>query len=257
MRKLMGRSALGLFTALTLATAACGSDSGGGDGGAGQGQEQEQDPTTLLTSSVDALNEETFKIEMTMGDLLNGTGQVDAPNGAAQMAISSSAEGQALDIEMILTPSDMWMSLGDLGAMMGVETPWMHVDLSQLGEDGFMGLKPGETDFAQTTQLLQAITEVEQVDDVTFQGEIDPSKAEEGMIDQEMLGDAATVPFTATLDDQGRLTQIALDLPDMEGMPDSMVVRYYDFGQPVEIGPPPAEEVSEMPPELYDALSGM
>jgi hypothetical protein len=247
-QRLIKRSALGLFTALTLAVTACGSDNGGG----GTGNNETEDPTLQLTSSVEALNEETFKIEMTMGDLLDGNGAVDAAGGAGQMSMTVGAEGQTLDMEIVFTESDMWMNLGELGAMIGAETPWMHVDLSRLGEEGFMGMKPGETDFAGTTQMLQALGEVEQVDDRTFQGEIDLTQADSAMIDEEMLGGTTMLPFTAILDEEGRLTQLEVDFPEMEGMPaDNLVVRYFDFGQPVEITPPPAEEVSEMPAELY------
>ena len=250
MHRLMRRSALGLVTVLTLAVTACGSGNGGG--GDGAGDTQGEDPALQLTSSVETLNEETFKIEMTMGDLLNANGAVDGAGGTGRMSMTVGTEGQALDMEIVFTESDMWMNMGELGAMLGAETPWMHVDLTQLGEEGFMGMKPGETDFAGAAQMLQALGEVEQVDDRTFEGEIDLTKADSAMIDEETLGGATTLPFTATLDEQGRLTQMEVDLPEAEGMPaDNLVVRYFDFGQPVEITPPPAEEVSEMPAEFY------
>jgi hypothetical protein len=241
------RSAVGIVAALALAVTACGSDNGGGNGGTSS-----KDPALQLASSVEALNEESFKVEVTMGDLMTATGAVDGPGRAGRMAMSLGMEGQSLDMEVIFTETDMWMNMGDLGTLLGAEKPWMHLDLSQLGGDGFMGLKPGETDFAGTAKMMKAVTNVERVDDTTIRGEIDVTKVEDTVVDEEMLAGQTTLSFTATLDDQGRLTQLEVDLPETQGVSvGTLVVRYYDFGQPVDVSPPPADEVSEAPAQLY------
>lgn len=248
MRTPFGRYVVGILAALTLAVTACGSDNGGGNGGTNNNG----DPSLQLASSVEALSNESFKVEMSMGDLLTATGAVDAPGETGQLAMTLGMEGESLTMEIIFTKTDMWMNMGELGALMGVETPWMHLDLSQLGEEGFMGFKPGDTDFAGTAEMMQALGDVERVDATTFRGEIDLTKADDTLLDEEMLDGMTTLSFTATLDDQGRLTRLEIDLPEVEGVPaDSMVVRYYDFGSPVEISPPSADEVTEAPAQLY------
>ena len=260
MRTPFWRSVVGIFAALTLAVTACGSGDGSDNGGANSGGDRGTtdtgvEPALQLASSVEALAEESFKVEMSMGEFLTATGAVDGPRHAARIAMSTGMEGQSLDVEMIVTEADMWMNMGDLSFLLGVEAPWMHLDTSRLGGEGFMGVKPGEVDFAGTAEMMKALGDVERVDDTTFRGEIDLTRAGDTVLDEQMLAGQTTLRFTATLDSQGRLTEMRVDFPEMEGLQaDALVVRYYDFGQPVDISPPPADQVGEAPEELYQML---
>lgn len=253
MHRLMGRTAIGLAAVLTLAVTGCAEDNGGGGADTG-------DPTLELTSSVEVLNSESFKMDMSMGDLMTATGAMDAASGAGEMSMSigGAQMGMTMDMEIVFEHPDMWMNMGELGAQMGLETSWVHLDLSQVGGDGFMGITPGEGDLANTAGMLEGMVEVEKVDDRTFEGEIDMAKASGSMPGGDMPDDMGTVPFTATLDDEDRLTHMSLTIPEMQGMPEqTMDVRYYDFGAPVEITPPPEDEVTEMPAEMYESFQQM
>ena len=63
---------------------------------------------------------------------------------------------------------------------------------------------------------------------------------------------AVNVPFTAGLDDQGRLSTLTINLP--QGKP--LEVRYSDYGSPVNVSRPVASEITEAPDSLYTSLGG-
>ena len=55
---------------------------------------------------------------------------------------------------------------------------------------------------------------------------------------------APTVAFTADLDDQGRLTRYHLDVPRTKGGTYPMDLTYSDFGTPVTVQAPPADQIA-------------
>jgi hypothetical protein len=255
------RTGLGLLVALALAVTGCASGEGGNPDLGGPSSGQQADPKLALVGSTDALNQESFKMEMSMGDLMSASGAMDPAAGTGSVSMSIEAEGMAMDIETIFTETDGWISLGEMGALLGVQTEWMHVDQTRLPEGGFMGVQPGDTDPANTAELLQGLGTVRQVDEHSFEGEIDVTQGRSDLLDEEMVAamgeDATTLPFTATIDDQGRLTSMVIDFPAMPEFPaQSMEIRYFDFGTPVEITPPAADQVSEMPAEFYQMFQG-
>lgn len=251
--------AFGAAAALALAAAGCGGD-GDGDGGA------DADPTLQLASSAEALGEGPFKIEMNMGEMMTADGAVDPAAGSSEITMSLGDATMDMEIRVISTENDIWMNMGEMTAMLGVETEWMHLDLSRLGPEGFMGVEPGASDPGNAAEMLEAMSDVEQVDDTTFEGVIDLTESAPGSFSDEAIAqlgeDAAEVAFTASVDDQGRISTIEIDMPEMPdlpagAMPDSLEVRYYDYGTPAEITPPPDDAVSPLPDEMYEMLEQM
>jgi hypothetical protein len=246
------RTGLGLFAALTLAAAGCSADPGGT-----ANEVTAADPGFVLAASTDALEQEPYQVEMTMGDLMTAAGFVDPMAEATSLEVSIGAEGIQMTVEAIVIGDDIWTNLGDLDAMLGVETEWMHIDQARLGDEGVFGLAPDQLDVAGAAEMLKGLDTVEQVDAHTFEGEIDLAEsAPTAYRDQllEALGEGSTtVEFVATVDDQGRLTHLVITLPPHPDLPaDQLEMRYFDFGTPVEIAPPPADQVSELPAEFYD-----
>ena len=61
---------------------------------------------------------------------------------------------------------------------------------------------------------------------------------------------AQNVPFTAGLDDQGRLSVLTIQIPKAQ----PLEVLYTDYGAPVQVSNPPAGQVTEAPDSLYNSL---
>jgi len=238
----------GLLAGLALAVTGCAGDA------------PAEDPSLVLAASTQTLEEESFRFEMAAGDLMNATGAVDPAADAGSVTLSLAHGGMAMDVEAIVLGTEMWTNLGELGGLLGVEAQWLHIDQSRLGEDGFAGIEPEQLDLVGAAELLKSLGTVEQVDEHTFRGEIEVVPgASTVFADQllEALGEESlTLEFVATVDDQDRLTELVVDLPRNEQVPaERLELRYFDFGSPVDISPPPADEVTEMPEAFYDMFS--
>lgn len=246
---------LGAAGALVLTLAACGGDEG-----------SDADPALRLTSSADALADEPYRIEMTMGDLMSAEGSVDPAAGATEITMNMDMGVMSMDMRIITTPTDAWMDMGEqFRSQLGVDATWMHMDLSRLPE-GALNVEPGG-DPTNTVDFLQSAADVEQVDDRTFEGVLDLTESAPAMFDDDtisQLGDEATsVSFTATLDDQDRLSTLVITLPQVEELEaapvpfDALELRFFDYGADVQITEPSADEVQPMPELLYEQFAQM
>ena len=130
---------------------------------------------------------------------------------------------------------------------------WTHVDVSRLPEGANTGLRPGQVDPANTAQLLSSATDVQQVDSRSYKGTLDLSKAV-GLagvdkVTVDSWGTAASkVPFTAGLDDQGRLSALTIQPPAVNGKVSPPIeVLYTDYGTTVDAVRPPRPKSSKRP----------
>ncbi|OLE22177.1 MAG: hypothetical protein AUG44_25480 [Actinobacteria bacterium 13_1_20CM_3_71_11] len=62
---------------------------------------------------------------------------------------------------------------------------------------------------------------------------------------------ARRVPFTATVDSQGRLTEVKLDFPAVDPQIPAVTSTYSDYGTTVTVTKPDAAQVQEAPDSLY------
>jgi len=106
-----------------------------------------------------------------------------------------------------------------------------------------------------TANLLKATTDVKATGDTTYSGSVDLSKAA-GVAGLGQVTVAASnapvqnVPFTATLDAQGRLSTLTVNLPQSE----PLQVTYANYGQPVQVTAPAPNEITEAPDSFYNSL---
>lgn len=262
MHRLIGRTALGLFAAAALAMASCGGDT---EDPAGPGTETgapDGDAALVLAASADHLAQETFAFESSMGQLMSMSGAMNPADRTGEMSMTIASQGMEMAMEIVIAEPDIWLNLGEMGAALGVETTWMHMDTTRL-PDGFLGSQEAAGDLNGAAELLKGLGPVTRVDEHTFQGEIDVTAGDSAVFDEQtlnLLGDEATsLEFTATVDDQDRLTHLEIAMPPVPDLPpgtDSLDIRYFDFGTPVEVSPPPADQVSELPEELYQMFTG-
>jgi hypothetical protein len=250
----LGLAGLSIAAALLLVATGCGANSP--DGADGDNGRVETDPTVVLASSTTALGEESFRYEMSMGDIMSMTGAMDPEAQAGQMDLWFGMDGMEMEMKFVFIETSVWMNMGELNTMLGAETPWTLLDLSRVGPEGIFGFEPGDTDPAGATEMLQNLGEVEQVGDRSFAGVIDITSTEHPMFDDEFLDmvgeEAATLEFTATIDDQDRLEQFSITLPPMPDLPvNTIEMRFFDYGSAVDITAPPGDEVSEAPAEFY------
>lgn len=272
-----GLLATAAVAAATFATAGCAADTASPEAGAASGAPQVVSPTAsagpavadpapsgaadpaaaaALSAAAATLGTSSFKVTMTAGPGFSLTGLMDAPKGVGTGTLQITGEGAAVKVDTLLNGQDLYVRIP------GVTTAdtWTHVDVKRLPEGANVGLRPGQVDPANTAKLLTAATDVRPAGARSYRGTLDLTKAI-GItgIDQVTVdgwGTAAQkVPFTAGLDEQGRLSTLTVDLPALAGQQaQQLEVLYTDYGITVVAEKPTADKVTEAPESLYTTL---
>jgi hypothetical protein len=248
---------VGLLAALTLGAAGCTADSPGPSAGAGPSGSAvasagAADPaaTAALAKAAGALDDTSFRLDLTSAGITM-TGQVDAPRAVASGTLQ--VTGAAVTVESVLVDKDLYVKIPGL-------TPagkWTHVDVARLPQGANLGLRPGQLDPVDTQRLLGSATDVRAVGSNRYQGTLDLTRAT-GVTGLDKVtvdgwgAAASSVPFTAELDPQGRLSVLNLDLPGQP--PQRLTARYSGYGTPVTVQRPAVTEVTEAPEGLYQNL---
>lgn len=205
-----------------------------------------------------------------------GNGQSDTANGRMQMSMDfSGLPGQLTQngstADVVLADKVMYLKMPFLSGMLPNGKQWMKVDLSAAEKKaGTSGLGSfGQVDPQQWLQQLLASNDTQKVGNDTVQGEqmthyrttIDPAKAltkvpaaQRAAVQKAMkqLG-MSTVPVDVWVDAQGLLRQESVSLSLGQGLESStmkMTFDLHDFGAPVNVEVPPADQV-------FDALSAL
>jgi hypothetical protein len=192
---------------------------------------------------------------MTMAAGLNAEGVANADGSQADMTMTMDMGGESTKIAMRKIGDDVYVKFdGALGARLGGKGgKWMHADASRLPAGSAFAMQGNPKD---ASKLIAATTNVEKTGEGSYQGVLDMTKAPNtNKKSLEALGDKAkAVPFTAKVDDQGRLTELVVDLGAIAPGAGQMTTTYSDFGTEVSVKAPPAGNVVEMPAELAGAV---
>jgi hypothetical protein len=264
-RRLTGLG-LGVLATVVLGVAGC---SGGNDNTSGPTATQtpsapvssgpaDSAAASALGAAAATLGTTSFKVTITAGPGVSMTGFVDAPNHKGTGTLKLTGSNADLEVKSLLIDQDLYVQIPGVTKA----GTWTHVDVSRLPEGANTGLRPGQIDPANTAQLLSSTTDVQQVDSRSYQGTLDLTKAV-GLagvdkVTVDSWGTAASqVPFTAGLDDQGRLSALTIRPPPVNGKTSPPIeVLYTDYGTSVDAQRPAASEIVEAPENLYKALGG-
>lgn len=218
-------------------------------------------PLERLQAAAKRLGEDTSKVKMELGNVMTGSGQIDPKNKKGTFAMSMSAAGQNIDMEMVTNGNDAYLKMGgQLASVLGDK--WMHMDATKF-EGGKLGMM-SQGDAAKAQALVNALTDLKADGPNSFSGTLDMAKSsplgEDAL--KTLKGVDTKVPFTATLDDQGRMATMTMDMSGLakgQQMPEGMtlgkmVVSYSDFGTPVTVKIPAKSETQELPKEMSGLL---
>jgi hypothetical protein len=162
-------------------------------------------------------------------------------------------------MDYIVIGTDVWLKV-DLGAagnkQFGLnKAKWMAVDKSKITDNDAVPTDANPSTFAN--DLLGGVVTVARVDDTHLKGTVDLTQMKSFAPDQEVLtraGDKAkAVPFTATLDTKGRLTEVKTDGTGIDpGL--TITMTFTNFGSAVSITKP--ADAIPAPAGLYTVLNG-
>ena len=274
------RLSAGLMAAalLTPGVAACTGDSTAGPTGTpsatasatASGAAGDAEAKQALLDSTREISNGNFRFRMS-GVGSTAEGQVHQPSQSAQMRVNigEPTDDLAMTLDLIHAKPDSWVKL-DLQGAAASSVPgrdklslgkYQHLDQTRIQGNRNLGFDFEKVDPAGSAVLTQAVTEVRRTGDGAYAGTIDLSKAAEaGSLDQSMItalgAQANSVPFTATTDAQGRLTELILQVPGTgETTAQEIRVTYSDYGNATAAQKPPADQVVEAPPELYNLFN--
>ena len=205
-----------------------------------------------------ALGNTSFKATLTSGPALRVTALVDPVSGQGTADLVATGTNTEITVKTLLIGQDLYVQVPGVTRA----NTWTHLDVARLPEGADVGLRPGQIDPANTAQLLTSTTDVQMVDSRSYRGTLDLTKVAGvtgvDKVTVDTYGAAAqNVPFTAGLDDQGRLSALTIQLPAVSGTPTQpLEVLYTDYGTTVTVQNPPAAQVIEAPAELYRTLGG-
>ncbi|MEU8004547.1 hypothetical protein AB0B66_25595 [Catellatospora sp. NPDC049111] len=253
----LGIAAVGLIAAAALVAGcqpASKAEPGATPSAAAASTQAQASAADALTAATGKLKTTTAKITMTMGGAasMKATGSVDGPNKKVAMNMVIGAMGQNLTMDTVQIGDEVWLKYAGVP---GLPKDWMHVDVTKLGPNSTVRKSLEDPSFSEN--LLRTAAQVSWDGTNKVKGTIDMTKSPTmNAAAAAALGDKATaVPFTATLDDQGRLLTMTMAVGDavpQAGITD-MVVTYSAYGEPVTVEKP-AGKIVEAPVELLANL---
>ncbi len=209
-----------------------------------------------LESAVTGLQGQGYNLSGTAGSTASGgagqlkaSGSVDPADKAATLEFKGSEGGQSVDLAFTQVGTDLYakIDIPPVQSKLGVSgDQWMKVDKSKVtGGTAVPFDLSGSTDALDVAGLMTSVSNVkypDPADPTTITGTVDLTAATGvGAPDKQDLGQAATAakttPFTATLDDQGRLTQLKIDADGYDGNL-TEDVNFTDFGSPDPVTAP-------------------
>jgi hypothetical protein len=191
---------------------------------------------------------------------LKGSGSVDPAQKAMSMKMTTSFNGMDVAAEILGFERELYLKLGV--PFPGLDTSkWLRIDGSKASALGAFGIGSG-TDPTGAKAFTDAVVTVEQTAPGKYKGTIDATRTNgagfAGNADElaKQLGDQAkALPFEATVDGQGYLTSIAMQIPlPNQPLPAGVHMKYADFGKSVTIAKPAAAQVQEIPAQLLRLL---
>ncbi|MFF5174412.1 hypothetical protein ACFY3U_17475 [Micromonospora sp. NPDC000089] len=264
------RWSLGLLAAALLVPGltACKTDSATDDAAAAP--TTPADPKTALLASTKEISKGNFTFSMAGGPELNGGGKVHLPSKSAEVTLASeakSADDLSMKMHLVYIGDDSWvlMDFGNMAdsvpTLKAMKGKYQHLDRAKLKNGGELDFDFTDVDPAGSDKLLRTATEIRQTGPGAYAGTLDVTKlTDSDVLDaddvKKMGAKASVVPFTATVDDQGRLSQIAVDVPtagDVKAY--TMVVKYADYGAATPVQQPPAAKVVEASDQVYQMFN--
>ncbi|MEV4120619.1 hypothetical protein [Micromonospora sp. NPDC049645] len=207
------------------------------------------DPAGVLTAAAAKADEQPYKLTVGTGGA-GGDATVLLWDPKAKRGLETTSlkvPSGVVKIERLTTGPDVYVRVTapDRRVPVWDGKTWWHV-----GAPGDPAAKQG-LDNSRLASTLTAPAGVRQTATREYAGTLDlrESGAVLGSGVEGVLGDrAGAVPFTAAVDEQGRLVRYRIELASEQSQTAQLDLTYSDFGVPVSADPPAADLVGEDPP---------
>jgi hypothetical protein len=193
------------------------------------------------------------------------SGVVDPKNQRISMTISYKEPelGFTLTMAYVVVEKDQWVKISfdkKIPGMPQLPKKWLKLDPSKVDDDPFTNLK--DPDPVASAAIFHAINEVSEKKPGAFAGTLDLGiTGAAQVVDADALKALGTkadaVPFTATLDDKGRLATVDVKVPGYAKVKAfTHHATYSKYGSAPEVKAPAASASQKAPDEAYELLNG-
>ncbi|GGM40673.1 hypothetical protein ACFFX1_17990 [Dactylosporangium sucinum] len=218
-------------------------------------------PAEALRAAVQALDATSHNFELNAGTS-TGSGRVDHAAKAATMEMRGQAEDLEISMAFTVIAPDVWVKAdfgAELNELWGLKPgSWMRLDKTKLGASTTLPIDPsGTPDLGVTDLFKDGLADVRRTDATHFSGTVDITVTDSVLTPSdkvlEKAGDKAKqLPFTATVDDKGRLTSFVVDGASVD--PDLAIsLTFAGFGSVLPVSAPAGAVPA--PDALYQMLS--
>ena len=246
-------ASLSFLTCATLGLAGCHSSSST-DAGSPSSQASAKDN---LMSSLASLGTTSYAISLTTPQI-SATGAVDPVGDTISVTARGTREGEAVKIESLTVEQSSWarIDLGTASEQMGINpSKWLRLDPSELTSASLPFDKSDLTDAFDLDHILGGIIAVTRVDAQHYSGTIDLSgvRGVNSIVPAgDSLGAAAkNLPFTATTDPRGRMTELRVG---PKGGTAAFDFKISDYNVAETVDPPDDDDVVIAPKSVYGLL---
>jgi hypothetical protein len=195
---------------------------------------------------------------------LTGSGAVDPVAKNASIELKGLEQGTAVDIQALQIAGDLYAKF-DAGAAIDAQagidpTKWMKVDQSRLIGPNATPFDTSSPDALDVAGLVTGLVDVRRTSATELTGTVDLTKATgvNAPTAAELASAgaaAATTPFVATLDAQGRLVELKIDA-DAFAKDLTFDIVFSAFGSAIALAAPAAADVVPAPDALYQLMNG-
>ena len=204
---------------------------------------------SALAAAVSKLGEDSVRFTLDMGEAATAAGAADPASGAMQVRMRVGGP-TPMPFELRTVGKGIYVKFGgNLAQQVG--GGWMRVR----GDDVPKALGSWSAqDPGGAQRLLQAITRVRR-DGPRFLGTLNLTKSSTaaGRSLKDLGPKVGAVPFTARIDDQGRLVDLTVQMDAVTPELPPMIVRYSDFGTRVAVSKPQGR-IGKIPDLLARAM---
>ena len=214
------------------------------------------DPEARLAAATREIAAGNYRFGFQSGNV-TGTGYAHRPSGSVRLDVDAKDGKDTYTMRLFVVGPDSFAKVELNGKAVGSGGKWFALDKGKAAKtEAFAFL--AAPDVGGATDLLATARSVTARPTGELAGTVDITKVDAmAAIDEEVkdgLGAwGGAVPFTATLDDQGRITKLVLDLSTFSTVDVKAIeVTYSDYGA-VTPDPKPTDTVNA-PADFYDDL---
>jgi hypothetical protein len=256
--------------AVTVFAAGCGGKASPAHNAASASPTADPAAKAALLASTTQLAQQSYHV--TAGSRgMTGSGDIDPATRSGSLAVTGTRPDASATITEIKVGSDIYLKAdgGTLASAPGIAPgKWMHLDASALNDSASIMTSimsmPG-SDGGGVDGILAGVVSAQRGDGKNFTGTLDPLKTSQSSLSMAALGTIAvgmanggireTLPFKATLDDQGRIASLNIDGgPLLSGA--TIDLTFTDYGKPVTVSKPAASTVVEAPTSVIQMVKG-